>query len=87
MSCQEAAEASVFLGLRAVVHIGRRTSEFYVHAIYVHMQCCLILSPQEAAEVSVVLGAFKLLMTIVAVLTVDKVRGRRTHSLPALGLT
>jgi hypothetical protein len=29
---------------------------------------------QEAAEVSVILGAFKLVMTIVAVLTVDKVR-------------
>jgi hypothetical protein len=29
--------------------------------------------PQEAAKVSVVLGAFKLLMTLVAVATVDKV--------------
>jgi len=29
---------------------------------------------QEAAEVSVMLGAFKLLMTLVAVATVDKVR-------------
>ncbi|KAI8470339.1 MAG: general substrate transporter [Monoraphidium minutum] len=39
---------------------------------------------QEAAEVSVVLGAFKLLMTVVAVLTVDKL-GRRPLLLAGVG--